>query len=107
MLYTFKIFLVLAILFIVAIKSIDAVYNNGKQIPSFLVGGISFLCLILGQIFLKNQILLTISVITFLFGSIVFFMSATRNYKLLINGEGNGWLAKRVRKLKNASKNHS
>ncbi|CAJ1202606.1 hypothetical protein CPR19092_LGOLGGFK_02484 [Companilactobacillus paralimentarius] len=107
MTYVILMFVVLAILFAVAIKLVNKVYENGHQIWSILVGLTSFVLLIIGTITLHNQIALIIVQIVFMFGSIVFFMAFTRNYKLFLAGKGKGWIADRTRKIQALSKKHN
>lgn len=107
MIKTIILFIVLAVLFILSTALVEKVYQSGHQINSFLVGGASFVVLILGQIFFTNPVVMYGIQVLFLFGTIIFFMSATRNYKLLMSGEGNGWLAKKVKRLRAANQKHS
>lgn len=102
--YVIKLFGVLAILFIIAINLVNKIYRSGHQIPGFLIGFISFVILILAQILSHNQMVLTIAQVVFLFGCILFFMASTKNYNLARQGKGKGWLAKRVRRLREANK---
>lgn len=105
MLYILTLFVVLAVSFTLATGLVEIIYKSGRRLNSLIIGGASFLVLIMGSILTSNQIMLYIIQVVFLFGTIVFFMVATKNYRALIKGEGSGWLAKRVRKLKSMNEN--
>jgi len=105
--YAIIMFVILMILFAVAIKLINIVYDNGHRIWSILVGLMSFILLIVGTITLHNQVALTIIQIIFMFGTIVFFVAFTRNYKLYLAGKGKGWIADRTRKIQELNKKHN
>lgn len=104
--YAIMMFLVLAVLFTAALALVGWVYQSGHRIYGTLVGFASFILLIVGQAITNNRIALIAFQVVFLFGCIVFFMAATKNYKLFMAGEGKGWLANRVRKMQALSKNH-
>lgn len=95
----------LIFLFIIAHSLVEKVYKSGHRIYSMLVGFISCLLLIYDLLFVKSTIISTIIQALYLFGGIVFFMSFDLNFKLIIKGKGNSWLAKRIRRLQSMSKN--
>lgn len=108
MTYVLTLFVVLAVLFIVAVKLVNKVYESGHQIWSIFVGFLSFLLLVVGTITLHgNQIALIIVQVVFMFGTIVFFMAFTKNYKLYLAGKGKGWIADRTRKIQDLNKKHN
>jgi len=107
MTYVITLFAVLAVLFFGAITLVNKVYASGHQIWSMLVGGISFVLLIIGSITLHNQAALIAVQVIFMFGIIVFFMAFTRNYKLYLAGKGKGWIADRTRKIQELNKKHN
>lgn len=96
---------ILLFLFILAHNLVEKVYKSGHKIYSMLVGFISCLLLIYDSLFVKNTIISTIIQALYLFGGIIFFMSFNLNFKLIIKGKGNSWLAKRIRRLRSLSKN--
>ncbi|MFD1441513.1 hypothetical protein [Lacticaseibacillus hegangensis] len=106
-LYTLGLIAIFGLLFWVAFKLVDSVYSSGGRINGILVGFISFALLIGAVILTHNRVILAAAQVVFLFGGIVFFMASTRNYKMIMAGEGSGWLARRVRRLQRASKGHS
>ena len=97
--------MMLIFLFIIAHRLVEKVYKSGHRIYSMLVGFISCLLLIYDLLFVKSTIISTIIQALYLFGGIVFFMSFDLNFKLIIKGKGNSWLAKRIRRLQSMSKN--
>lgn len=97
--------MMLIFLFIIAHSLVEKVYKSGHRIYSMLVGFISCLLLIYDLLFVKSTIISTIIQALYLFGGIVFFMSFDLNFKLIIKGKGNSWLAKRIRRLQSMSKN--
>lgn len=97
--------IMLIFLFIIAHSLVKKIYKNGHKIYSMLVGFISCLLLIYDSLFVKSTIISTIIQTLYLFGGIVFFMSFNLNFKLIIKGKGNSWLAKRIRRLRSLSKN--
>ena len=107
MTYVITLFIVLAILFIIAYKMVNEIYKRGHQIWSIFVGLLSFILLIIGTITVHNQIALMFVQVVFMFGTIVFFMAFTRNYKLYLAGKGKGWIADRTRKIQEINKKHN
>ncbi|AUI72082.1 hypothetical protein COSHB9_11190 [Companilactobacillus alimentarius] len=107
MTYVITLFMVLAVLFIIAYEMVNEVYKHGHQIWSMCVGLLSFILLIIGTITIHNQIALIFVQVIFMFGTIVFFMAFTRNYKLYLAGKGKGWIADRTRKIQELNKKHN
>jgi hypothetical protein len=104
MIIAVALFIVLAIMITASMAVVNRVYAKGGHLNGTLIGFASFLVLILAQLFLKNEILQSIATGLFLFGSILFFMVASKNYKLFMDGKSHGWLARRVQKVNELSK---
>lgn len=100
MLNIFVLFICLSVNIVLALYFVNKVYSLGYKIYSFLVGFLSFLLLIVSDLFVKNQWLMYFNQIIFLLGIMIFFISASKNYHLLISGKGKGWLSKKVKRLK-------
>ena len=107
MAYVLLLFFVLAICFVAANLIVNRVYQSGHKIYGLLVGFLSFLVLILAQVLTRNQIVLYIAQLIFMFGCVVFFMASSRNYLQFQAGKGTGWFSKRLRKVQALNKQHN